>query len=57
MDELGRGSLTLDDFRSFIKKANMYPIEKDLMLVFERFDKDEDQSVNYEEFVQAVTPF
>ena len=51
MDELGRGSLTLDDFRSFIKKANMYPIEKDLMLVFERFDKDEDQEVNYEEFV------
>jgi Ca2+-binding EF-hand superfamily protein len=42
MDELGRGSLSLDDFRSFIKKANMYPIEKDLMLVFERFDKDED---------------
>ncbi len=57
MDELGRGNLLLEDFRSFIKKANMYPIEKDLMLVFERFDKDEDQNVNYEEFVQAVTPF
>lgn len=42
MDELGRGCLFLDDFRTFIKKANIYPIEKDLMLVFERFDKDED---------------
>lgn len=51
MDEIGRGSLVIDDFRVFIKKANMYPIEKDLMLVFERFDHDEDTYVNYEEFV------
>ena len=57
MDEMGRGSLSIDDFRVFIKKANMYPIEKDLMLVFERFDHDEDSYVNYEEIVQAVTPF
>ena len=35
----------------------MYPIEKDLVLLFERFDKDDDQHVNYEEFVAAVTPF
>ena len=57
IDEFGRGSYTIDDFRSFIKKANLYPIEKDLSLLFERFDKDDDRHVTYEEFVAAVTPF
>jgi len=54
---MARGYLTIDDFRNFIKKANLYPIEKDLALVYERFDKDEDRAVPYEEFVRAVTPF
>ena len=57
MDELNRGVLDVDDFRNFIKKANIYPIEKDLNLLFERFDKNEDGHVAYEEFVAAVTPF
>lgn len=57
MDEMGRGCLSIDDFRGFIKKANLYPIEKDLGLVFERFDNNEDRTVSYEEFVRAVTPF
>mgnify|MGYP003840232569 CR=1 FL=1 len=57
MDEQNRGHLTIDDFRNFLKKLNLYPIEKDLSLLFERFDKDEDQVVDYEEFVAAITPF
>ena len=57
MDELNRGCLSVDDFRGFMKKANLYPIEKDLQLLFERFDKDQDGVVKYEEFVTAVTPF
>ena len=57
IDEFNRGALTIDDFRNFIKKANIYPIEKDLGLLFERFDKSENGTVNYEEFVAAVTPF
>lgn len=57
IDELNKGYLTIDDFRVFLKKLNLYPVEKDLHLVFERFDKDEDTMVNYEEFVQAITPF
>ena len=35
----------------------MYPIEKNLSLLFERFDKDEDHYVTFEEFVSGVTPF
>jgi Ca2+-binding EF-hand superfamily protein len=57
MDELNRGQLVVSDFRNFMKKLNLYPVEKDLSLLFERFDKDEDTQVNYEEFVAAITPF
>lgn len=57
IDEFNRGALTIDDFRNFIKKANIYPIEKDLGLLFERFDKNGNGHVSYEEFVAAVTPF
>ena len=57
MDEFSRGTLNIDDFRNFLKKLNLYPIEKDLGLLFERFDKDEDRQVDFEEFVAAITPF
>jgi len=35
----------------------MYPIEKNLGLLFERFNKSEDGAIVYEEFVAGVTPF
>ena len=35
-----RGSVTVEDFRNFMKNVNMYPVEKDLNLLFERFDRD-----------------
>ena len=57
IDELNRGQLIIDDFRAFMKKLNIYPIEKDLLLLMERFDKNEDGFVDYEEFVAAITPF
>ena len=57
MDAFGRGCLSVDDFRNFIKKANIYPVDKNLLLLFERFNKSKDNFVKYEEFVAAVTPF
>jgi hypothetical protein len=57
MDELSKGAIDIGDIRKFMKKLNLYPIEKDLSLLFERMDKDEDSFVNYEEFVAAITPF
>lgn len=57
IDELDRGAFNIDDLRSFIKKANLYPIEKNLNLLFERFDKDMDKHVKFEEFVAGITPF
>ena len=57
MDALGKGSLEREDFRVFCKKNNFYPIERELGLLFERFDKDKDQVVSYEEFAATLTPF
>lgn len=57
IDVNSRGTLSLVDFRAFMKKLNLYPIEKDLQMLFERLDKDGDDFVNYEEFVGGLTPF
>jgi len=35
----------------------MYPIEKNLALLFERFNKSEDGSITFEELVSGITPF
>jgi Ca2+-binding EF-hand superfamily protein len=40
-----------------MKNVNIYPVEKNLNLLFERFDKDEDGQCFYEDFVSAITPF
>ena len=57
MDEHGRGCLSVDDFRSFIKKANLYPVDKNLLLLFERFDKSKANFVKYADVLAAVTRF
>jgi len=35
----------------------MYPTDKSLNLLFERFDKDGSKSICLDEYQQAVTPF
>ena len=40
MDENDRGYLIADDFIKFLTKMNLYPAERNLKLVIERFDKD-----------------
>lgn len=54
---MSRGAIEITDIRKFMKKLNLYPIEKDLGLLFERMDKDEDGYVNFEEFKASITPF
>lgn len=56
-DPMQKGYIELDDLRGFLKLQNMYPIEKNLKLLFERFDKDEDDVISYDEFVTGITPF
>ena len=57
MDKDQKGHLTLDDVRSFLNGQGQFPHEKDIGLFFERFDRDEDQVIGFEEFVTAITPF
>ena len=40
-----------------MEDCNMYPAQKNICLVFERFDKDEDGVVSYDEFVAGIQPF
>lgn len=57
IDGVSKGYFNLDDLRDFLKGQNMYPTEKNLGLIYERFDRNEDQVVDFDEFVCSVTPF
>lgn len=57
IDSQGKGYLTLDDVRDFLRSQNIYPSEKNLGLLYDRLDRNEDQAVDFDEFVQAITPF
>ena len=57
MDEFQKGVLTIDDFRSFLRRHNLYPVEKNLELLFNRLDRDGDRQLLFEEFVQGLTCF
>jgi hypothetical protein len=37
-------------------KENIFVSEKDVVLLVNRFDKDEDQKISYVEFLQELTP-
>jgi Ca2+-binding EF-hand superfamily protein len=50
LDREQKGYATLDDFREFIKGQNMYPTEKNLALLFERFNKSGNKAVTFEEY-------
>jgi Ca2+-binding EF-hand superfamily protein len=57
LDKDSKGYLVPEDFRDFLTGQNMYPIEKNFGLLFERVNKCESGTVEYEEFVTAITPF
>ena len=57
MDKEQKGYCSIDDLREFIKSQNMYPIEKNLILLFERINKSGDGLVTFDEYQAAVTPF
>ena len=54
LDKDVKGYLQMEDIRGFLKSINMYPSEKNLSLLFLRWDRNEDGVISYEEFVQAV---
>jgi Ca2+-binding EF-hand superfamily protein len=49
--------VTLEDLREYLKNGNVFAVEKELQLLFERFDKDENGIITLAEFVAGVNPF
>lgn len=52
--------LTTDDIRDFLKHAsggNVYPVEKELQLLFDRLDRDQDGLVSLADFAAGISPF
>ena len=56
-DKECKGYFTNDDMYNFFKSVSLYPSERNMNLLFERFDKDGDGVVGYEEFLTAIQPF
>lgn len=56
IDTMRKGNLNIEDFREFIKSCGLFPAEKDIQLLFNRFDKNEDGIVTFKEFVAAIIP-
>jgi hypothetical protein len=52
--------LSMEDFRDFLKHAsggNVYPVDKELHLLFDRLDRDQDGIVSLPDFVAGISPF
>jgi hypothetical protein len=52
--------LSMDDIRDFLKQAsggNVYPIDKELHLLFDRLDRDQDGLVSMPDFAAGISPF
>ena len=49
--------VTIDDLRDYLKTGNVFAVEKELQLLFQRLDKDENGVVSLPEFVAGISPF
>ena len=49
--------VTLDDLRDYLKSGNVFAVEKELQLLFQRFDKDDNGLITLPEFVAGINPF
>ena len=52
--------LSMEDFRDFLKHAsggNVYPVDKELHLLFDRLDRDQDGIVSLPDFAAGISPF
>ena len=49
--------VTIDDLRDYLKTGNVFAVEKELQLLFQRLDKDENGVISLPEFVAGISPF
>ena len=48
---------TMEDCRSFLKGENVFAVEWELQVLFERFDRNGDGIVMMADFLAGITPF
>jgi Ca2+-binding EF-hand superfamily protein len=56
LDKNSKQFLTLNDFMTYLKENNIIFSEKNLRKLIHNFDKDNDFSLNYKEFLGIITP-
>ena len=56
MDTYGKGELTAGDLVAYFKKGNQFMSLGEVEMLLERFDKDKDGRINYDEFVEELSP-
>ena len=56
LDKKSKQFLTLNDFMIYLKENNIIFLEKNLRKFIHNFDKDNDFSLNYKEFLGIITP-
>ncbi len=48
---------TIDDIRAFLKEQNVFAVEKELQMFFQRFDRDEKGFITRQDFISGMSPF
>lgn len=48
--------MTKDEFNKFLEEHEFFATNKELDLLFERYDKDKDGKVSYGEFISEISP-
>ena len=56
LDKNSKGFITLDDFKFFLRDNKISFSEKNLRKLIHNFDKKNDFSINYEEFLGIISP-
>jgi Ca2+-binding EF-hand superfamily protein len=56
LNKWGEDYLTEEDFEEFFKKYGFYPNDTELNVLMNRFDKDKDGKVSYDEFFDEFSP-
>ena len=57
MDKKNSGGVNMQELRDFMQENNHFCNEKQLQLLFERIDRDQDGEISFTDFIGSVTAF
>ncbi len=56
IDKKGKGGIGKAELAAFMELSHYYPTEREMTLLIERFDKNNNGFISYAEFVEELTP-